>query len=344
MKGYTLTKSTHGKIPEEGLVPLGEKDSIGKSFCLAVAETYWGLIPGKAKNGRCWCTYKGLEYSTKEFSYVQATFNHVKKVTHEHDEDECPPEGAIKVGCEKEAGDMYAAIALGPKGRQTLGKARGHTCMYGQGGQERETDKFCWLIYNSDPNNNLELAGEEVIEPEVPEVEEPVVMEEEIVNEAAPIVNTQMEDKDIDEGMGDEDEDTGRTSYTITESVREVDGDGDGYSDEDSSVVRTSVTTTKTVRVVGDDGELENGDLSGEDSSVTRTSVTTTKTTVTRMVEGDDMDQDMLDDVNDQIIKTSVTTTHSSRRIVTEGGDDSMDVEGNMVAETTQDNEGNTII
>jgi len=36
----------------------------------AVANTEWGKIPGKAKEGTCWFPYGGEEKTTTDFQYV----------------------------------------------------------------------------------------------------------------------------------------------------------------------------------------------------------------------------------------------------------------------------------
>lgn len=45
-------------------------DDNGDSWCAVAQNTQWGTIPGKAKDGTCWYSYGGVEYTTKDFKYV----------------------------------------------------------------------------------------------------------------------------------------------------------------------------------------------------------------------------------------------------------------------------------
>ena len=46
-----------------------QNDVTGKFWC-AIAKSWHGLIPGKAKDGTCWFPYAGKEHTTKDFYYL----------------------------------------------------------------------------------------------------------------------------------------------------------------------------------------------------------------------------------------------------------------------------------
>lgn len=65
VKGFLLPKGVIPKVAAHGI----QIDGSGKYWC-AVANTQWGTIPGKAKNGNCWYSYGGKEHTTNDFRYV----------------------------------------------------------------------------------------------------------------------------------------------------------------------------------------------------------------------------------------------------------------------------------
>jgi hypothetical protein len=62
IKSHKFSEECHGKAQ-------GHQEEGGKLWC-AVANTDWGAIPGKAKDGECWYPYAGEEHSTSDFRYV----------------------------------------------------------------------------------------------------------------------------------------------------------------------------------------------------------------------------------------------------------------------------------
>jgi len=132
-------------IPENGL-KFGYQDDGRGEHCIAVAETEWGKIPGKAQDGTCWYCYNGQEYETDSFHYVVHTSPH-KLVRNDN---LGPPDGAIVTGSQTDGrGDQYAAIALSEWGR-IPGKAEGNTCWYPFNGDEHETYDFEWICFTYD--------------------------------------------------------------------------------------------------------------------------------------------------------------------------------------------------
>jgi len=131
--------------PENGLNFGYQNDGRGDQW-IAVAETEWGKIPGKACGSSCWYGYNGQEYETDQFHYVVHTSPH-KLVRNDN---LGPPEGAIVTGNQNDGrGDQYAAIAISEWGR-IPGKAEGNTCWYPYGGEEHETYDFEWVVFSND--------------------------------------------------------------------------------------------------------------------------------------------------------------------------------------------------
>lgn len=113
---------------------------------MAVAETEWGKIPGKAKDGTCWYPFNGEEHYTDAFHYVVYTSPH-KLI---HNGESGPPEGALPVGNQSDGrGDQYAAIANTEWGR-IPGKADGNVCWYPCNGVEHETQDFDWIVFQNE--------------------------------------------------------------------------------------------------------------------------------------------------------------------------------------------------
>lgn len=101
-----------------------QTDGHGDLWC-AVADTNWGKIPGKAKEGNCWFAYGGVEHLTKNFSYVSKaafTFDY-------------PPQGHQT---NEGGGDVWCAVANTQWG-MIPGKARDDKCWYSFGGKEHVT-------------------------------------------------------------------------------------------------------------------------------------------------------------------------------------------------------------
>ena len=46
-----------------------QKDGAGEVYA-AIANTEWGLIPGKAQDNTCWFPYAGKEYTTSDFYWI----------------------------------------------------------------------------------------------------------------------------------------------------------------------------------------------------------------------------------------------------------------------------------
>lgn len=134
-----------GCAPEKALNFGYQNDGRGEQY-IAVAETEWGKIPGKADSeGTCWYCYNGEEYETDQFHYVVHTSPH-KLVQNDN---LGPPEGALVTGSQTDGrGDQYAAIALSEWGR-IPGKAEGNTCWYPYDGQEHETCDFEWVVFSN---------------------------------------------------------------------------------------------------------------------------------------------------------------------------------------------------
>lgn len=68
---FTLVKDGGLSKDQTGAAHGMQLDGCGKLWC-AVANTEWGRIPGKAKDGQCWYPYGGEEHETDDFDYVFA--------------------------------------------------------------------------------------------------------------------------------------------------------------------------------------------------------------------------------------------------------------------------------
>jgi len=58
-----------GAPPEGALCAGQQSDGEGEHFA-AIANTEWGMIPGKAKGNRCWYSYDKKEHYTEDFMWV----------------------------------------------------------------------------------------------------------------------------------------------------------------------------------------------------------------------------------------------------------------------------------
>ena len=131
-------------MPTEGLLELGNQHDTQRPFALAVADTPFGMIPGKAKGDQCWYSFCGEEHTTCEFSYVLADEELVKLVKNTGNGG--PPPGAMQTGFQVDGtGKQYAAIANTRFGT-IPGKARDNNCWYSYKGREHTTWDFKWVV------------------------------------------------------------------------------------------------------------------------------------------------------------------------------------------------------
>jgi len=120
---------------------IGYQDDSGE-YAVAVANTEWGRIPGKARGNTCWYSYGGSEHCTEDFDWVKTpcTMSTVANTG------SGPPPGARPLGQQHDRGDVYAVIAHSEWGK-IAGKAGPDTCAwFPYGGQEHETDDFEWVV------------------------------------------------------------------------------------------------------------------------------------------------------------------------------------------------------
>jgi len=111
-----------------------QNDGQGSLWC-AVAETEWGRIPGKAKDGVCWFSYGGKEHETRNFQLVYDRVLSQQPIG--------PSHGFQNDG----AGPLWCAVANTPHGN-IPGKANSaNTCWYAYGGSEHETRDFSYVSH-----------------------------------------------------------------------------------------------------------------------------------------------------------------------------------------------------
>merc|ERR1711907_182896 len=96
----------------------------------AIANTEWGRIPGKAKDGVCWFPYGGREHETTDFEYYPVNTK-TRRPRGEHH-------------CEDENGHYYCAIAKTKWGK-IPGKTKDGQCWYPYGGKEHVTEDFKYV-------------------------------------------------------------------------------------------------------------------------------------------------------------------------------------------------------
>ncbi|KAJ8304028.1 hypothetical protein KUTeg_017611 [Tegillarca granosa] len=126
--------------PQQTIKRGNQTDGCGELWS-AVANTPYGTIPGKAKDGTCWYPYGGKEHVTKDFSWITCV-RPVEMVWNGG----CVPPQAIQCGFQTDGcGYLYAAIAETKWGR-IPGKAKDDTCWYSYGGREHHTKDFHWLV------------------------------------------------------------------------------------------------------------------------------------------------------------------------------------------------------
>merc|ERR1711904_177747 len=110
------SSSSSSDSDKEEIAPGFQTDGAGYLWC-AVANTDWGRIPGKAKDGECWYPYGGREHTTRDFEYVRV--RKLKKSPQSH------PHGFQQDG----AGELWCAIAKSEHGK-IPGKAKDGECWY----------------------------------------------------------------------------------------------------------------------------------------------------------------------------------------------------------------------
>eukprot|EP00929_Paragymnodinium_shiwhaense_P050689 TRINITY_DN25530_c0_g1_i1.p1 TRINITY_DN25530_c0_g1~~TRINITY_DN25530_c0_g1_i1.p1 ORF type:complete len:225 (-),score=10.92 TRINITY_DN25530_c0_g1_i1:124-798(-) len=118
---------------QHATAPGFQADGQGYLWC-AVARTSHGRIPGKTKNGVCWYSYGGKEYTTANFDVVG-----VSNLTKNR------PATTTGHGFQGDgAGELWCAVAETQHGK-IPGKAKGGTCWYPYGGKEYSTPcfKYC---------------------------------------------------------------------------------------------------------------------------------------------------------------------------------------------------------
>ena len=136
---YAVIGCVESQDPPENSLALGNQN--GDIYYLAVANTEWGTIPGKARNGHCWYPYGDIEYRVEsDFAYVTSfrPTTLVKSTT--------PPPHAILCGYQNDgSGYHYAAVAETEYGT-IIGKAIGDNCWYPYGGKEYSTKDFKYAV------------------------------------------------------------------------------------------------------------------------------------------------------------------------------------------------------
>lgn len=138
---FTLLKYID-TVPNAGLLQFGVQADRSDRHAVAVANSQWGRIPGKAEGGMCWYAHGGKEHITEDFWYVIAPPEKIHLTS-----GNSPPEGALAVGEQTDGtGTWYAAVAFTENGT-IVGKSQGGACWYPYGGKEHQTDKFSWLVY-----------------------------------------------------------------------------------------------------------------------------------------------------------------------------------------------------
>eukprot|EP00300_Choanocystis_sp_HF-7_P033810 c46241_g1_i1.p1 GENE.c46241_g1_i1~~c46241_g1_i1.p1 ORF type:complete len:138 (-),score=18.80 c46241_g1_i1:17-430(-) len=100
----------------------GFQGNSGPYWC-AVANTRYGTIPGKAKDGTCWYAYGGKEFNTTSFSIVTDQYL------------VSSPDSPAHAFQTDGAGSHWCAIAFTEYGN-IPGKANAGGCWYSYGGKE----------------------------------------------------------------------------------------------------------------------------------------------------------------------------------------------------------------
>jgi len=129
------------EAPPPHALKLGYQDNDESHYYSAVANSEWGRIPGKAKDGNCWYSYWGNEHSTEDFDYI----THPNTMITVANTGDGPPPNARPIGHQNDGrGDQYAVIANTEWGT-IPGKACANTCWYAYDGAEYETEDFEYL-------------------------------------------------------------------------------------------------------------------------------------------------------------------------------------------------------
>jgi len=119
-------------------MPHGHQNDGAGDVWVAVANSQWGTIPGKAIGNTCWYCYGGKEYTTNDFSWVvgHAHLVHANQIGN-------PTHPAL--GKQNDCGSVWPAIANSQWGT-IPGKAIGNTCWYPYGGKEYTTNDFSYVV------------------------------------------------------------------------------------------------------------------------------------------------------------------------------------------------------
>lgn len=96
-----------GSGPPPSATHLGHQDDGAGKLYGAVAESEWGVIPGKAKDNTCWFAYGGEEHFTSDFRWV-ITEDPPSGAAGEHRPSSCVTDSAVEqlrqLGITEEAG------------------------------------------------------------------------------------------------------------------------------------------------------------------------------------------------------------------------------------------------
>ena len=115
-----------------------------------LADTRWGVIPSKCKDGKAYVPYGGREhiFEGNNYATIEGTIDEPIMLI-PNEADMVPPNGAIFSRQLDQSNPVYACVAETRDGLYIPGKR--HTgwdgyCFYAQDGDERSTRKYSWIV------------------------------------------------------------------------------------------------------------------------------------------------------------------------------------------------------
>ena len=146
-------------VPMVDVMTAGFQNDKDGYLCIALANTTWGSIPGRATEKTCWFAHGGNEKNTTDFKWLRCR----KSLQYIHNS-KCtggsPPQRALRCGYETGGtGQLYLALAITENGA-VPGKACKNSCWYSYYGKQHVTKDFLWVLKSSSHRSRYMVPSE----------------------------------------------------------------------------------------------------------------------------------------------------------------------------------------
>jgi len=141
--GMRLSEAGEGCL--DHAFKLGYQPDSGDYYCV-LARSDDGIVPGKARPGgeSCWYPYGGEEKSCDDFLWISSHSHGVLLRPNHFLEEGEVPDGALKLGRQED--DSYYVVVAHTDDGDIPGKAKEGICWYPFGGEERNAERFSYVI------------------------------------------------------------------------------------------------------------------------------------------------------------------------------------------------------